>query len=373
MSHKLSLAIYMQDLSGGGVERQTLQLAGLLCSAQLSVSIVVNQAVGELRELCPQGVELVDLACSRTLHAIPKLVAFIRERTPDVLLSNLDYNNVAALLANIIARGKTRLIICQHNSLARDYGRTKGWSHRFIPVAYRFFSAQIARAVAVSGGIETELQNRAHLPADKVVLIHNPVIGENFENKAAQPIRRPWVAPPGSPVFITAGRLVPAKDHQTLIRAFAICREKVDSRLIVLGEGELRDSLRELCDELQIGEYVYFLGFQENPLPFFREADAFVLSSYSEGFGNVLVEALGCGTPVISTNCPHGPAEILGNGEYGILVPTRDAHKLADAMAQVATLRSRWPADILKKRANVFTAAACASAYKHLFEDVLGI
>jgi glycosyltransferase involved in cell wall biosynthesis len=115
---------------------------------------------------------------------------------------------------------------------------------------------------------------------------------------------------------------------------------------------------------------VDFLGFQDNPLPYFRRADAFVLSSYAEGFGNVLVEAMGCGTPVIATNCEHGPAEILDDGRYGMLVEPRNAQALADAMGRVTELPGLWPRTMLEARASVFSTMACTAAYLDMLQSV---
>jgi glycosyltransferase involved in cell wall biosynthesis len=121
---------------------------------------------------------------------------------------------------------------------------------------------------------------------------------------------------------------------------------------------------------LGVADAVDFAGFHANALPFFRQADAFLLSSLGEGFGNVLVEAMGCGTPVISTRCLHGPREILDHGRYGVLVEPGDAEALAVAMNGVTTLRERFPADLLRQRANEFSYAACASRYMALFKSL---
>jgi glycosyltransferase involved in cell wall biosynthesis len=125
-----------------------------------------------------------------------------------------------------------------------------------------------------------------------------------------------------------------------------------------------------LVQELGLTDAVDFLGFHANALPFFRRADAFVLSSRCEGFGNVLVEALGCGTPIISARCAHGPAEILDNGRYGMLVEPRSAEALAAGMDQVAVLRERFPAELLRQRASDFSYAACASRYVSMFKTL---
>ena len=140
---------------------------------------------------------------------------------------------------------------------------------------------------------------------------------------------------------------------------------------MLLGAGPMLDELRSLADLLGIAEHVAFEGFVQNPLPYMRAADGFVLSSRSEGFGNVLVEAMGCGTPVVSTDCPHGPSDILARGDYGILVPPRDPDALALAFGRLLDERDRWPADRLRARARLFSYEACADGYANLFRALV--
>jgi glycosyltransferase involved in cell wall biosynthesis len=366
----LSVAITMQDLAGGGVERQTLTLAGELRESGVAVTLLVNEAVGELRDAVPAAVRLVDLQRRRTSRAVPRLAAFLRRERPDVVLANLNHNNIAAVLANMLAGMPAKVIICQHSVLSTDYLRTKGWSHRVTPLVYRLISRGFERAVAVSVGIAREFRTISNIPQHKITVIHNPVIGPDFALRADQPVEHPWLDEPGRPLFVTAGRLVATKDHETLLRALAIYRRRENGRLLILGSGPLRDSLGGLADELGLHDAVDFLGYRANPLPYFRVANAFVLSSHAEGFGNVLVEAMGCGTPVIATNCEHGPAEILDDGRYGVLVEPRNAQALADAMTRVSELPNLWPAALLKARASAFSTDACSSAYLKLFESV---
>jgi glycosyltransferase involved in cell wall biosynthesis len=370
-ARKLSLAITMQDLTGGGVERQTLTLAAELAARGVAVTLLVNEAVGELRGAVPAGIRLVDLERRGTLAAIPRLAAFLRNEKPDVVLANLNHNNIAAVLANALAGLPSKVVISQHSVLSAAYLRTKGWSHRVTPLLYRLISPGFQSAVAVSTGIAREFRAIAHIPPRKISVIHNPVIGSDFAARADRPVEHPWFADASQPLFVTAGRLVPIKDHETLLRAFAIYRQQQAGRLLILGAGPLRDSLGRLAAELGLLDFVDFLGYQENPLPYFRRASAFVLSSYAEGFGNVLVEAMGCGTPVIATNCEHGPAEILENGRHGVLVPPNDPQALAEAMSGVADLAARFPPDALRSRAAAFTTAACAGRYLALFKSVI--
>jgi glycosyltransferase involved in cell wall biosynthesis len=358
-----SIAIYMSDLTGGGVERQVITLAQGMQAAGFSVVLLVHKIRGELRDKVPATLRVVDLQSRNTLHDIPPLVRFLRQERPDILLANLDHNNVAGVMAARLSATGARVIICQHNSLSRDFTLDLSWSYRLIPLLYRLLSPWMDAAVAVSQGIANELYTQSHIPARKVKVIHNAVIGDDFRFQADQPVTHRWLGNPEVPVFVTAGRLVPVKDHNVLLRALALYRRRRPANLIILGNGPLREELEALASQLGIADAVDFLGFQENPLPYFRCADAFVLSSYSEGFGNVLVEAMGCGTPVISTDCEHGPAEILDHGRYGALVPPRSPQALADAFDRGATLRKRWPPELLQARAAEFSTAACIDKY----------
>lgn len=364
------VAIYMHDLAGGGVERQTITLAQELQAAGLSVVLVLHRMRGELRDTIPSSIPVVDLHSRRTLHDVPLLARFLRRERPSILISNLDHNNVAAVLATRLAATGTSVVICQHNSLTSAFSGSLNRSYRLIPFLYRMLSPFTDAAVAVSEGIADELHTMAHIPRHKINLIHNAVIGSGFQSRAEQPVTHRWLEDPEVPVFVTAGRLVPLKDHETLLRALALHHRHRRSRLLVLGTGPLLGYLEALACELGIDDAVDFPGFQENPLPYFRRADAFVLSSYSEGFGNVLVESMGCGTPVISTDCEHGPAEILDRGRYGALVPPRNPQVLAEAMDMVAGLRERWPSGLLKARAAEFSNANCVAGYTQLCQSL---
>jgi glycosyltransferase involved in cell wall biosynthesis len=367
----LSVAIYLHDLAGGGVERQSLIIAEEFRRQGADVTLVLHRLRGQLLAEVPAGLRIVDLNSSRTLLDIPRLARFLHTEKPDILLANVDMNNVAALLAKAISLSPSKVVICQHNPISSGFVMGENWMYRHIGMSYRLLSPLISRAVAVSGGVAAELTKVGGLSDDRILTISNPVVGPDFGARSEEAANHPWLEQADRPTFVTAGRLVPQKDHQTLIRAFAIHRQRFDSRLIVLGSGPLRETLAGLVDQFDLSQSVDFAGFRSNALPFFRGADAFVLSSQCEGFGNVIVEALGCGTPVISTNCEHGPAEILDQGRYGVLVEPRNPTALAGAMDEVATLRDRFPAAMLRQRAGEFSYAACASRYMALFKALV--
>ncbi len=367
----LSVAIYMHDLSGGGVERQSLIIAEEFRRHGADVTLVLHRVRGPLLDCLPAGLRVVDLKGARTLQDIPRLVRFLRREKPDILLTNVDLKNVAALLAKIISFSSTKVIICQHNPITPSFIADEKLLYRYVGLAYRLLSPVMSRAVAVSEGVAAELCDVARLPADRVVTIHNPVVGPDFQVRCEEAVEHPWFSDSDRPVFVTAGRFVPQKDHETMLRALALHRQRYDSRLILLGAGPLEATLRTLVQDLGLTEAVDFAGFQSNVLPFFRRADAFVLSSRCEGFGNVIVEALGCGTPVIAARCDYGPAEILDEGRFGVLVAPSDPEALARGLDQVATLRERFPAEVLRQRANAFSYAACASRYMAMFKTLV--
>jgi len=368
----LSVAIYMHDFSGGGVERQTLTLARELLASGTAVSLVVHRIQGEFVNQIPPDLRVVELPGRRTLHDIVLLARFLRHERPDVLLTNVDHNNIAGVLAKVLAASRTKVVICQHNALAGEFAVHERWSYRLIPLAYRLLSPFIAAAAGVSRGIAKELMTTAGLPRRKVVTIHNAVVGQDFQERAGQALVHPWLDDGNGPIFVTAGRLVWQKDHNTLLQALALHRQSGGAgRLVVLGTGPLHTILEKRARAFGIDDVVAFVGFQANPLPWFRRADVFVLSARSEGFGNVLVEAMGCGTPIISTDCDYGPREILDGGRYGVLVPPRDPRALAGALDSARDLRSRFPADLLKERAAVFSTTACADGFRSLFDRLV--
>ena len=367
----MSIAIYLHDLAGGGAERQSLIIAEEFRRHGADVTLVLHRLRGQLLNQVPPGLRIVDLNSPRTLMDVPLLMKFLRKERPDILLANVDLNNVAALLAKGLSLSPTKVVICQHNPISSAFVVGEQWLYRYIALFYRILSPLMSRAVAVSNGVAREIESLAGLPPERVLTIHNPVVGPDFPMRSAEVVYHRWFHQPEHPVFAAAGRLVPQKDHDTLLRALALHRRHANSRLIVLGSGPLEERLRALAVSLGVADAVDFAGFQSNVLPYIRQADAFVLSSRCEGFGNVLVEAMGCGTPVISTRCEHGPAEILNNGQYGLLVEPRNPEQLAAAMDEVASLRTRFPAEVLHRRSADFSYAACALRYMGVFKALV--
>jgi glycosyltransferase involved in cell wall biosynthesis len=249
------------------------------------------------------------------------------------VLSSLNYVNIVGVWARRAARVRTRLIVSERNtlSLARHGSTFRQWLRpRLIGRFYRWADG----IVAVSGGVADDLSVATGLPRDRIEVIHNPVITPRLKEMAEERIAHPWFEPGQPPVVLALGRLAPQKDFATLIRAFAQVRQDRSARLLILGEGPERAALESLVRDLALETDVGLPGWVTNPYPFMVRADLFVLSSKWEGLPGVLIEALYCGVPVVSTDCPSGPSEILEGGKYGRLVPVGDVEALAGAIGE---------------------------------------
>ena len=361
-----SVAFYMHDLSGGGVERMRLALIAELRARGLRVSLIVGLRQGALADRVPGDLEVIELGCQGMLRAVPPLMRVLRRLAPDVLVASLDHNNVTAMLAGWAARTGTRVVICQHNALSAEL--SLGWRYRAVPWLYWMLQRRAHGIVAVSRGVADDLAQAAGIDRRRITAIYNPVVDADFASRAAVPVPHPWMIANDPPVLVYAGRLTEQKDPALLLDAVALVRAQRRLRLVVLGEGPLRAGLESRARRLGIDADVGFAGYAANPLPWIARAACLVLPSRYEGLGNVLVEALACGTPVVATDCPHGPAEILLGGRLGALVPVGDPAALAAAIFTVLdTVPDRAA---LRARAADFTAGACADAHLALFDAI---
>ncbi|MDF2757558.1 MAG: glycosyl transferase group 1 [Thermomicrobiales bacterium] len=355
------IALFTRDLAGGGIGRVIVNLATGFAERGHDVDIVLARRRGPyLAQLAP-GVRVIDLGVDRTLRCVPGLVRYLRRERPRALLACADGANVVALWAKRLAGSPVRLLISTHTSLSRNAREASQARGRLIPYFVRRFYPWADDVIAVSQGVADDLAATAQLDRERIRVIYNPVDIRGIIEAATAPLDHPWFGPGEPPVIVSAGRLTRQKDYPTLIRAFGRVRQRRPARLLILGEGEDRPALEALARELGVGADLSLPGFVANPYPFLAAARLFVLSSAWEGFGNVLIEAMALGTPVIATDCPSGPAEILGHGRYGTLVPVGDHVALAQAMA--SGLRAGGPVHGGRERAAHFATDRIAAEY----------
>lgn len=369
----------MYSVSGGGVPRRNVTLANGLAAAGRRVDLVVLNAGGEMRDKVDPRVRVIELAGLLTwapglrskrrwqFQTVRRpLARYLANERPDVLLAADNYANLAALAAREIAKATLPVVVSQRNNASASIAKRPE-----LVAAIRRDYPQAEAIVAVSEGVAADLVGLG-LPRHKVRTVYNPVIEERFHDAARAPVEHPWFGVPGRPLLLGAGRIGPQKDFETLLAAFAKMREaRPEARLVILGEGKTPDArpeLKRFAEGLGLGEVVDLPGRVPDAVPYIARADLFVLSSRWEGLPGVLIEALGCGTPIVSTDCPSGPMEILDGGRFGRLVPVGDAEALAAAMT--AALAEPADRERLKARAGLFTTEAAVRTYLALFDGL---
>ncbi|ABL00362.1 glycosyltransferase [Pelobacter propionicus] len=283
---------------------------------------------------------------------------------PDVLISAMDYPNAVAIMASSLAGNDVPIIATVHNNLSVEVANSKRRRIKAqVEVARRFYPRAHA-LVAVSHGVADDLAQVLGMRREAVQTIYNPVVSPDLLKKAAEPFDHPWFCDNAPPVILAVGGFKPQKDFSTLFRAFAIARRERPLRLLILGEGKLRRSLEELAGELGLSDDLLMPGFVDNPYQYMARASLMVVSSIYEGMSMVIAEALACGCPVVSTDCPSGPAEILDHGRYGALVPVRDENSLAQAMLRC--FESGCDKESLRARSRDFSIERAAWQYREL-------
>ena len=360
------IAVFLQDLYGGGAERVMLALATGIARRGYPVDLVLVRREGAYVDDIPPGIRVVELGTRRTVNSVVALARYLRRERPAVLLTALVHVNIAALLARLLAGGRTRIAITEHNQISRNMGAkassTLRMAYRLVPYLY----PRAAKIIAVSGGVADDLTRFARLDRGRIDVAHNPVVTPDLLVRAAEPVNHPWFAEGEPPVILGVGRLSPQKDFANLLLAFARVRAKRPARLLILGEGALRPDLEQLADELGISKDVQLPGFVDNPMAFMAKASLFVLSSQFEGLPTVLIEAIACGTNTVSTDCPSGPREILEDGRLGGLVPVGDSEALARTIEQA--LDNPVPAELLRAKAEEFTVERAVDRYLELLQ-----
>lgn len=403
---RLHVGMVLPSLRDGGAERVTLTLAEALMARGHRVDLLVARSILAWPEQVPKNIALywpwwgvrktarrlagrgvrprtlgvaptaagqwrllarkrlgVPVPLKRALYA-NMIASYLRAERPRILLTALPTAAASTLYAAALTGHATPVVVALHSSYRHaelDY----------LPMARALYPGAAA-LVAVSQAVREEAQGLLGLPSGRIHTIHNPVDATRIRRLARQEVEHPWFAPDQPPVLLTVGRNAPEKDHPTLVRAFARVRRQRPARLVLLGRfaSGIRASLQAEANHLGVGAHMAFVGFDTNPFRYMQRAAAFVLSSRQEALPTVLVEALACGTPAVSTDAPHGPREILQGGRLGKLAPVGEAAPLAEAV--LATLRGEHPSpSALRRRADDFSAERAAGRYEAVFRRVL--
>ena len=366
---KSKIALFLPTLVGGGAEKVSVTLANSLVNLGYPVDFVLSNAVGAHLSTLDPKISLFDLKQKRILTSFLGLIKYLREQQPAILISGLSNANTAALLATTLTHLTCKVLILHHNSWSQVLKNNPPPMEYFLFFLSKILYPRAAKIIAVSNEIADELARMKTIKPIHVEYIYNPVVTPELIESSRQKPNHPWLIEKTEPVLIGIGRLVQEKDFENLIRAFHKVQQQVACKLLILGEGPDRPKLEALIKQLGLSERIELPGFVKNPYAFLAYSDLFILSSRSEGLPTVLIEAMACGTPVVSTNCISGPAEILENGKYGALVPVGNVDMLANAM--IESLRNPQSEQTLKDRAQLFSVEIATQAYINIFNQVL--
>ena len=367
MSERKRITFFQDALHGGGAEKAVVNLLkGLAQRDEFDLDLVLATREGPYLDLVPPEVRIIDLKAGRAIAATIPLTNYLKQYRPWAVIGNMGHVNVVAWMATRLSRIDTRLLLVEQNTLSAN--PTKYRRAKLVNQLMKWFYPSADAVAGVSAGVARDLEQCLGLKKETVEVLNNPVVNEDLIAQTQADLEHAWFTADAPPVFLAVGRLNVQKDFPNLLQAFALVRKQREARLIILGEGQERPALEAAIEELGIADDVLLPGFVKNPYAYMKRASCFVLSSREEGLPTVLIEAMACGCPVVATNCPSGPDEILDRGAYGRLVPIQNSTALAKAMLE--TLKNPPKPEFLIERANKYSTKNAVAAYLSLLNQL---
>lgn len=368
---KIKILFVLGNLGGGGAQRVSLNILRHINREQFIPALALVNSQGDYMELLPDDVVIHDLKARRARYAFLPLAHLVGRVKPSIVFSTAPYVDQSVCLASGLRPHFPKLVFRSPNFTSVS-GKE---ATRAVRLMTRWSYSRASMVIASTQAMKRDLQTNLRVPPSKTRVIPNPLDLTMIHAMQKEPANHPWFKRHGrdyQPTIIAVGSLEKQKGFSYLLRAFALAASVIPSRLAILGKGKQRNQLEALVTELDIVENVSFMGFQQNPFKYLARSDLFVLSSLWEGFPNVLVEAMACGTPVVSTDCPSGPNEIISHETDGLLVPPKDPEALAEAILRVLK-DSKLAAKLAENgRARVadFEAKRIVKQYEELFRQV---
>ncbi len=377
---KIKVLFFISSLEGGGAEKVMVNIVNNLDRNKFDVSLVLSEKKGKyLNELSKDikvyGLIKINSIKNRVLpmlfylymNQLYRLYKIIKSEKPDIVVSFLNMPNLMNILIKSFVR-KTKAIICVHSFMSIEFED----ENFLIKMMSKLFYSKTDEIVCVSKASAKDINKSFDVPKNKIIAIYNPHDLENIDTLKNEKINDNWFKN-DNPKILAVGSLIKIKGYKYLLRAFKIVRASgIPANLIILGEGEERPHLERLVRDLDLESCVILPGFKKNPYKYMKNSDVFVLSSLSEGLPNVVIEAMACGVPVISTRCPSGPEEIITNKVNGILVPVKDEKALAESIVDL--LKNKDKAKRLSeegvKRAEYFDAKKIVRQYEKIFKEI---
>ncbi|GAP39839.1 glycosyltransferase [Flexilinea flocculi] len=367
MIKQRKIAFFSYDMRVGGAEKMILTLLPWFINAGYSIDLVLVKKTGAFLTDIDPRVNLISLKKEHVSQSLFPLIRYFKKSKPDVFISNLTHLNIVTIIAKIFSGTCSKIIITEHNTITAN-NLENGGKESILVFLSKFLYPLADKTVVVSEGAAQNLIDAIRINPNKVQNIYNPIDIDHIHLLAKEQINESWLTEKSIPVLIAVGRLEQQKNFSFLMDVFQTLIKKRKARLLILGEGSERQMLEQQMIAYGIENEVKLPGIKTNPYPYISNADILVCTSKYEGFNITLAESLACGTPVISMNCPYGPAEILDNGTYGQLIPPGDRDGMVDAIIAAIDHPESLPSkEKLMERAKRFSAEKIFSEYQELF------
>lgn len=364
------LSFFIPDLTVGGAEQVTVNIINGLSERGYNIELLVSKRKGNLQSRIGDGVSVVELSPSNTsvfgvaAHVV-SLARYLRRKQPAALFSHLAHVSVVCLAVHRITGTDTAVIPTHHKSYRITTNRSL--KDRIVQGLVPYLYPSAIRIIAVSEGVADDIAEHTSLDRWDISVLHNPVHVDEVRERSRQSIEHEWLDDESIGVVLFVGRIEDQKNLKAWLRAFKRIHERnPDTRAIIVGKGSRHKSVSEFAERLGIDHIVSMPGYVENPYAYMRKASVFMLSSRFEGLPTVLIESLACGCPVVATDCPSGPREILADGKYGTLAPVGDIDGLVDGV--IETLADPISEDLLEKRADDFAPDSVLDDYERFLE-----
>jgi glycosyltransferase involved in cell wall biosynthesis len=363
-----NLAVVLRAFEGGGAQRDMILLCNALAAKGVGLTVLALCADGPLRALLDPAIAVVQVPGRKMRYAIPGLRRLVRAAAPDLVVSSEASLNLCTLIAvrSLPRRRRPKLVLREVGSPSiaqyHDPYAQNRIAYRILRRLYRHAD----RIITLTDGARRDLVRNFAVPDEMIsVMLTNAVVPPATMNRLAR-----WDGEAGreDDLIVCVGRLSPEKDQHSLIRAMKLLPAARPWRLAIVGDGAERAALETLARHHGLDDRIVFTGHLADPFAVMMRARLAVCASVYEGLCNAIIEALACGTPVVSTNCPYGPAEILQGGRYGTLTPVGDAAAMAAAID--AALNEVPDRNALRARGLHYTAARAAERFLEIVADL---
>ena len=366
----VKLWLLLSRLDNGGLERVQINIAAELRADNIDVSIVAGKVTSHFSTSGDINFPIMELSPNSKLLFPYFLLKTLREEKPSHIMTTSGDLACLLIFINFFLTNKVSITVSHHLSISEPIKKAKWFKKvKLLLITYlmRLLYPFADSIVAVSNGVANDLAKRLGTERIRIKTIYNPIITEGFAARVNEEPLQKYGFHNGRPTVVYVGRISPEKRLDVALAAVEKLQAVMPLNFLVIGDGPGMAELRERVNRKKLEEYCFIAGFIENPSPLIAASDVLVLTSDFEGFGNVLVEAMGCGTQVISTNCPFGPEEILGNNQYGQLIPQNDPDSLVSAILNVLEGRFVVQAPVLKSRAMEFSSERAIREYRQVF------